>query len=253
MNKNKQQFADVLTSQGKTYQYRPKGLDLGIPQKKQKGNKTFIPDFYCLEDSCYYHVCVQRQSVEQKKKIVKKLKDVKIILVYPNGNLCFNEKNVSKNKIDIINRKIRRHNKHVNLKGLTVSQAIILIKKKYDQDIRWNLIRSAMKNYNITKDKRGSLSSQLETNYYGEYRTSLETDVISWFKINHKNKNIVVSGETLKAYRKQLKLTQQQFADEIGTTGVQISYWESERFLPSSKWRNKLITFLKEEGVLQCG
>ena len=89
MKNKEREFADYLDSQGKKWIYKPKALDTGKPRKKRIGNITYTPNFFCIDDNCYYEVVFSRQSHEVNIRKIKGIlfinKNITIKSVWPNG------------------------------------------------------------------------------------------------------------------------------------------------------------------------
>lgn len=63
-------------------------------------------------------------------------------------------------------------------------------------------------------------------------------------------------GEFVRALRRELKMTQEEFAHELGITVGTVNRWENGRFRPSKLARATLVDFaarhgLSAEGVLK--
>lgn len=79
MHPSEKQFADVLTSRGKTWKTHPCRFKLG--------HTTYTPDFYCPEDDIYYEVKKTCSSKEIRKilKFKKVYPKIKLNVVSPQG------------------------------------------------------------------------------------------------------------------------------------------------------------------------
>lgn len=56
-------------------------------------------------------------------------------------------------------------------------------------------------------------------------------------------------NEVLKAIRKELKMTQEQFAHEVGVSFSTLSRWENGRTTPILMAKKTIISLCKEKGV----
>ncbi|MCK5601015.1 hypothetical protein KAR91_04040 [Candidatus Pacearchaeota archaeon] len=96
-------FAEYLESQNKTWIYEPCQIDIGVPCKKHKRNKTYTPDFWCPEDNCYYEVSNTRQAYQQSMKkiilVLNKYHDIKIFVVLPDGRRYLSRKRYHMDRI----------------------------------------------------------------------------------------------------------------------------------------------------------
>ena len=56
-------------------------------------------------------------------------------------------------------------------------------------------------------------------------------------------------GELVKALRRELKMTQEEFAHALGITVGTVNRWENGRFRPSKLARASLLDFAQRQGV----
>jgi len=77
-------------------------------------------------------------------------------------------------------------------------------------------------------------------------KRKIETEIE---KIKSKKKENSISGDTIKAFREKLGLSQTKFARLLGRNHSTISYWESEEISPSQKSRKALEELAEKNGI----
>lgn len=58
-----------------------------------------------------------------------------------------------------------------------------------------------------------------------------------------------ISGDTIRAFREKLSLSQTEFAERLGRDSSTVSYWESEEKSPGKRSQSRIRKLAKEEGI----